>query len=404
MRLLPLGLVAAQSEYYFQHWCGAYYLPMLDDANCAKTFPSDLTRGECPVPVLTSVPSGYVADTALDRIQVDTSRLSHVTGADVCIVMTKRVNINGKVRPYNKYFCNSSAAANTAYETWSSSKVFAAANAGSNMRKGSPTCSSGRFGLDAKVWGKNGYTQLADLVTAVVAYDETAGYSSNGLSAYFHDIGGRDSMNSLVKSPWLGQSQNSLGGNYGESVPYDLGLTFIDEYGEACVVSRDNPSQVYPNSLTLLAQSELLRRLVQHNIVDEGVQWPNLEARDLEQILYGADETGLFGSQQWGGMTADTAIYLQNSLNMPEVERLSGGSWRIYSKLGAGYSSSRRVGEIITLAYGCFPDLLNDRENFEFTVAVRGSVANDSFLFNAEQRVKDAMDRTIQAVWEGRLN
>ena len=36
MRLLPLGLVAAQSEYYFQHWCGAYYLPMLDDANCAK--------------------------------------------------------------------------------------------------------------------------------------------------------------------------------------------------------------------------------------------------------------------------------------------------------------------------------------------------------------------------------
>ena len=67
------------------------------------------------------------------------------------------------------------------------------------MRKGSPTCSSGRFGLDAKVWGKNGYTQLADLVTAVVAYDETAGYSSNGLSAYFHDIGGRDSMNSLVK-------------------------------------------------------------------------------------------------------------------------------------------------------------------------------------------------------------
>ena len=139
----------------------------------------------------------------------------------------------------------------------------------------------------------------------------------------------------------------------------DLGLTFIDEYGEACVVSRDNPAQVYPNSLTMLAQTELLRRLVQHNIVDEGVQWPNLEARDLEQILYGADETGLFGSQQWGGMTADTAIYLQNSLNMPEVERLSGGSWRIYSKLGAGYSSSRRVGEIITLAYGCFPDLLS---------------------------------------------
>lgn len=96
--------------------------------------------------------------------------------------MSQRVNINGEVRPYNKYFCNSWNAKNTVYETWSSTKVFAAANAGSTLRKGSPTCSPRNFGLDAKVWGKNGYTQLADLVTAVVSYDETAGYSSNGLS------------------------------------------------------------------------------------------------------------------------------------------------------------------------------------------------------------------------------
>ena len=128
--------------------------------------------------------------------------------------MSQRVNINGEVRPYNKYFCNSSNAKNTVYETWSSTKVFAAANAGSTLRKGSPTCSPRNFGLDTKVWGKNGYTQLADLVTAVVSYDETAGYSSNGLSgtvvgrgrcsgfeilAYYHDIGGRDAINSLVK-------------------------------------------------------------------------------------------------------------------------------------------------------------------------------------------------------------
>ena len=46
----------------------------------------------------------------------------------------------------------------------------------------------------------------------------------------------------------------------------------------------------------------------------------------------------------------------------------------------------------------------DNSSSFEFTIAVRGSVANDSFLLNAEQRVKDAMDRTIQAVWEGRLN
>ena len=46
----------------------------------------------------------------------------------------------------------------------------------------------------------------------------------------------------------------------------------------------------------------------------------------------------------------------------------------------------------------------DNKNSFEFTIAVRASVANDSFLLNAEQRVKDAMDRTIQAVWGGLLN
>jgi len=34
--IIQLGLIEAQSEYYYKHWCGAYYLPLLDDANCAK--------------------------------------------------------------------------------------------------------------------------------------------------------------------------------------------------------------------------------------------------------------------------------------------------------------------------------------------------------------------------------
>ena len=57
---------------------------------------------------------------------------------------------------------------------------------------------------------------------------------------------------------------------------------------------------------SLIAQIELLRRLVQHNIVESSFKWPNLQSRDVDQLLYGAVETGLFGSQQWGGMTADT--------------------------------------------------------------------------------------------------
>ena len=30
--------------------------------------------------------------------------------------------------------------------------------------------------------------------------------------------------------------------------------------------------------------------------------------------------------------------------------------WRIFGKMGAGYSGTRHRGEILTNAYGCFPD------------------------------------------------
>ncbi len=56
----------------------------------------------------------------------------------------------------------------------------------------------------------------------------------------------------------------------------------------------------------MIAQIELMRRLVHHNIADSSVRWPHLQSQDVDQLLYGADETELFGSQKWGGMTADT--------------------------------------------------------------------------------------------------
>jgi hypothetical protein len=72
---------------------------------------------------------------------------------------------------------------------------------------------------------------------------------------------------------------------------------------------------------------------------------------------YGADigESALFPSVQWGGMTADTSIYLQSALNMSSVQLDASGQWRIFSKLGAGYSSSRLVGEITNNGYACLP-------------------------------------------------
>jgi hypothetical protein len=72
---------------------------------------------------------------------------------------------------------------------------------------------------------------------------------------------------------------------------------------------------------------------------------------------YGAkiEDSELFPSVQWGGMTADTSVYLQSALNISDVELQSKGNWRIFSKLGAGFSSSRLVGEITNNAYACLP-------------------------------------------------
>lgn len=72
---------------------------------------------------------------------------------------------------------------------------------------------------------------------------------------------------------------------------------------------------------------------------------------------YGADlaDSSLFPSVQWGGMTADTSIFLQSALNISDVQLQSNGNWRIFSKLGAGFSSSRLVGEITNNAYACLP-------------------------------------------------
>jgi hypothetical protein len=51
---------------------------------------------------------------------------------------------------------------------------------------------------------------------------------------------------------------------------------------------------------------------------------------------YGAQTPQLFSPEevQWGGMTADTAIYLQSSLDISDVQTKSDGHWRIFSKLG----------------------------------------------------------------------
>ena len=102
---------------YFDHWCGDG-LQYLTDGKCAKKFPSKFDRDgwRCPVESA-SIPSGFVPDVELSKVNVDVSVLENVVtnGASVCAVITKR----NSGRLYHKYFCAGNFSRDTAYETWS---------------------------------------------------------------------------------------------------------------------------------------------------------------------------------------------------------------------------------------------------------------------------------------------
>ena len=78
-----------------------------------------------------------------------------------------------------------------------------------------------------------------------------------------------------------------------------------------------------------------------------GVSWC-----DLAQLFYGSTSPRLFPAQRlkWGGMSADTSIFLQEAFSEVSKEWFSTPDFRIFSKLGAGFSESRLVGEITNLA------------------------------------------------------
>lgn len=77
--------------------------------------------------------------------------------------------------------------------------------------------------------------------------------------------------------------------------------------------------------------------------------------------------------------------------------------WRIFSKLGAGWSTSRYRGEIVGNAYACIPHYDSSdkaKGGYEFTITIRGSVPNDSSLKEVEQKVYDAFEQTVNFIFD----
>ena len=433
------------SSYYYKHWCGSR-LQYLDDKYCMKLFPSNShsqsqREWKCPIPSIDSTPAGFQPEVDFNEINVDTSTLSGIISTpqsilqqpnlaadlNLCMVITKRVASKSQLDSdsntnspsvVNKYLCYGEHSKVEPYETWSSSKIYALANAAGKLHSiGNETqCSNShwKYGIDSLATTTTATTTtsmntntntnkntvpLGDLATIICSYDHTQNYTSNSLASYFHDIGWRQRIHDEVIHQWLlgggsgGGSSLSLGGNYGEASPSSL--TFqLQQQQENCVVDPDPNLVIYSNTLTALAAVELTRRLVLHRDLPLAMQYPSVEWNDIQQILYGSGkESLLFNEQLWGGMTADTAIFLQTALQNANVlndgyKNKNDDQWRIFSKLGAGWSTSRNRGEIITSGYACI-------NGIEVTIHARGSVDNDTALLQAQKVVKHAVDQAI---------
>ncbi len=255
-------------------------------------------------------------------------------GLQVAVILVRRV----AGEPLFRYLSNGTA--EVAVQPWSTTKFLAAANAAVRLR----VQSNYKVGLTAKV----GSLWVGNLVTSLVNYDNQP-YSSNALGAWFHDVGGRAKANAMIGADWLQRPANeTFGGNYGAAVPGGLGYTFAEVGGATVAVAADKTGS-FANNLSMHTLAEALKRLVLHREIASqrlpGIQWA-----DVRTLLYGAGPTG--GGPANGGLSADTAIYLQSGHDMAYLDKRANGQWRIFSKLGLGTK-----GQFVHVGYACMPVL-----------------------------------------------
>lgn len=395
------------AETYYLSWGGhttAGYLENLDDALGKKVFPSKSSRDStCSTNITDS--TGWKADQITTTIAelngkfVNSPWLNDLTSStspnkvNLAVILVRR---DASGSPKFKYYGN--GAHQTPFEPWSSTKIFAAAAGAAGVRE----LTNGSLGLDGIVQSKS--IPLGDLVTIICSYDTTQGLSSNGAAKYMASLG--SSTLEQISTSFLGRDAKTSGlclsGSYGEVIPSTLGYTLC-KAGGACCLGKTTPNSCSSNSLSAVANSELLRRLVMGSKLLKGNQFPRLAEADRLAILYGSATGSVFPKQKWGGMTADTSIYFQQGLNMSDVELRSGGNWRIFSKLGAGISGSRQKAEIVENIYACLPGMGPTNQGVEVIISARSSVSSSSGLQTAENQMKDAIKQTIKHILNGNL-
>ena len=326
--------------------CGpfpSYYFQFLDDTQCIKQVPADRDRGfVCPVQASSAsvnAPSGdglLHYEPASAAPSVDDEALKGIVPDDMRITLVLVRRVNGV--PHYRYLSNGTHA--ETFQPWSTTKFMAIANAGATLRKES----NGWVGLTAEVDGQ----PIGDLVTVVHNYDEET-HTSNGLARWFLNIGTRAQLDRFIHEDWLGRpNTETLGGNYGHPAA-KIGTSFNDT--DASLEVPGEETRGPNNHLSTYTIAEFLKRLVMHR-EDPELAMPYLRWPDVETLLYGAEDSKLYGPEDPQGMESDTAVYLQNAVDAASLDGSTQGRWRVFSKLGFGYS---RGGEFVNAGYACIP-------------------------------------------------
>lgn len=334
-------------------WCGnsaPAILPGLDDPNCEKVFPEYFDREfVCP----NQWDAEYLQDFSdpeldISKIQVNDQILADIlpfeSNAAVGIIRrSPGVNkSNYKIKWLGK---NSTEP----YETWSSSKVFAGSRTAQTLR----SMSSNFAGLDSIELGTYQHL-LADLITIICSYDLNFDLTSNQLGSYFHQIAGHQNATKFIQNYLGASAEEKFGGEYGEVVPNFLAFNFTNgtNFNQILTNPEWPDTTISANYMSALTTAEYLRQIIMTR-EDQNLNLLNWE--DSKMMMYGAEKSQLFPGLQFGGLSQSTDIYQQLAVNMTEINARSLGNWRIFSKLGFGYTFQRYQFEDTLVGYSCYP-------------------------------------------------
>ena len=351
-----------QSIYKYRRlwkWCGLGHevdpLIGLDDRLCQKIFPPKFDREfTCPTVFDFENSTFSLPATNVSHIDIDETELKSVLAPGISAAIGIIRRHDGKSDPpYTIRYVGHNARA--PLETWSSSKVFAGSRAGQKLRSVSEddaTLQSTEYAPPHTAFS------LDDLMTIVTSYDTTHGLSSNEIGKYYHSIGGYKAANDFIHDVLGASSEESFGGGYGEAIPPSLGYNFSTSEegasGFVTVTPDGTPSPPISNTMSPITMADFLRRIIFAREDGDGL----FEWGDSKSILYGAEKSQLFDDVpiQFGGMSMSSDVYVQlGQKNMSRTNEASEGLWRIFSKLGFGFSSIRKRFEVVLNGYGCFP-------------------------------------------------